>query len=221
MRRSSELLTRQQAAKHRRQVWSLKERVLAIDRGAALVEGLDRLEGRRHYLAHLPNMIACEDEVLGVHVAGVDEPAGLLRTSTGVRWVYEPALAVHEAVKVSACAGQTLAEVVSTDLQELSANGVAHSEDLAEDVCEALLAIEAEQHSRGARDHRLDDEQAGIRRPARSVRQVVIGSRVEILGEGLEGEPLPFDPPALHVQYVVDDDPIEPSAEAAPILEGR
>src|SRR2546421_7682732 len=118
---------------------------------------------------HLPYVIACEDEIPGVHVAGVDEPAGLLRTSTGVRRVYEPALAVHEVVKVSACAGQTLAEVVSTNLQELSAHGVAYSEDLPEDVCQALLAIEAEQHSRGAGDHRLGDEQASIRGAARSI----------------------------------------------------
>ena len=42
------------------------EGVLAIDRGTPVVEGLDRLECRRHDLAHLPYVIACEDEILGV-----------------------------------------------------------------------------------------------------------------------------------------------------------
>src|ERR1041385_7867931 len=114
MRRSSQLLARQQPSKHRRQVWSLMEGVLAKDRGTALVEGPDRLECRRHHLAHLPHVVSLEDEILGVHVACLDEPASLLRASTWVRGVHEPALALHEAVKVSAGAGQTLAEIVST-----------------------------------------------------------------------------------------------------------
>jgi len=56
-------------------------------------------------------------------------------------------------VQVPAGAGQSLTEVLAADLQQLGRDGVGHPEDLAEDVGQALLTIETEQHTGHAANH--------------------------------------------------------------------
>ena len=75
-------------------------------------------------------------------MASINEATGLLGTATRVRPVHESALVVHEAVEVPPGAREALAEVVAADLQELRGAAVAYSEDLAEDVGDALRTIE-------------------------------------------------------------------------------
>src|SRR6478736_6253470 len=119
------------------------------------VQGVDGLMHLRCGFPHLADSFANEQEVLGIDVACLYEATGLLGTPARVRLVYQSALVVHKVAQVSARTGQALAKVVGSDLQHLSGNGVAHTEDGAEDEGQALLAVEAKKHSRSAGEHRL------------------------------------------------------------------
>jgi hypothetical protein len=83
-------------------------------------------------------------------MAVLDKTTSLLWAAAGIARVHESALVVHEAVQVAAGAGQALAEVVGSHLQDLAADGIAGSQDLAEREDQPLLAVEAQQHSHGA-----------------------------------------------------------------------
>src|SRR6266481_9860812 len=130
------------------------------------VQGFDGLMHLRCSFPHLAYPFANEQEILGIDVACLYEATGLLGTPTGVRVVYQSALVVHEVAKVSARTGQALAKVVGSDLQELSGNGVAYSEDGTEDKGQALLAVKAKKHSRGTGEHCLGHQQVRVRRCA-------------------------------------------------------
>jgi hypothetical protein len=54
-------------------------------------------------------------------------------------------------VQVSARAGELLAEILASDLEELGSDGIGHFENLTQDVDQALFSIEAQQHAGGAR----------------------------------------------------------------------
>ena len=134
------------------------EGVLPEHLAALLVESRESLGDRRYDLADLPDVLAREQEVHRIHVAGPDEASGLPGAAAGVGRVHEPARVVHEAVQVPARPGQSLPEVLGTDLQQLGAERVRDAEDLAEDIEHALLAVETEQHAGGAAQARLVHE---------------------------------------------------------------
>jgi hypothetical protein len=104
----------------------------------------------------------------GIDVPGLDEATRLLRAPAGIGAVHEPAPVIHEAVQVASCASEALTEVLTGDVQELGADHVTDLEDVTQDVGEALLAVETEEHAGGARDSRLIDQQSPSTGSARS-----------------------------------------------------
>ena len=96
-------------------------------------------------------MLLREEKSGGIDIACFDEPAGLPAPPAGIGAVHEAALVVHEAVQAAARASQSLPEIGATDLLQFGPDRVSHREDLSEDVDQALLAIEAEQHAHGPR----------------------------------------------------------------------
>src|SRR5467141_5246439 len=96
---------------------------------------------------------ADEQQILGIDVACLYEATRLLGTPAGVRLVDQSALVVHKVAQVSPRTGQALSKVVGSDLQHLSGNGVAYTEDRTEDEGQALLAVKAKEHSQGAGEH--------------------------------------------------------------------
>src|ERR1700726_5002014 len=146
---------RDQPSQHWREIWRLIERMSAEDCRAFFIQGAEGLMHLRCRFPHLADSFANEQEVLGIDVACLYEATRLLGTPAGVRLVYQSALVVHEVAQVSARTGQALSKVVGSDLQELSGNGVAYTEDGAEDEGQALLAVKAKEHSRSAGQHRF------------------------------------------------------------------
>jgi hypothetical protein len=122
---------------------------------AFFIQGAEGLMHLRYCFPHLAYSFADEQQILGIDVACLDEATRLLGTSAGVRLVHESALVVHKVAQVSPRTGQALAKVVGSDLQHLSGNGVADTEDGAEDKGQTLFTIKAKKHSRGAGEHRL------------------------------------------------------------------
>src|SRR5207247_10093145 len=94
--------------------------------------------------------------------AGLDKAAGLLGAPARIRPVDEPALVVHEVMEVAPGPGQALAKVLATDLEELGADRVRHLEDSAEDLDQALLTFDAEQHAARARDPGFLDQRVHV-----------------------------------------------------------
>ena len=71
----------------------------------------------------------------------LDEAARLLRASTGIALVHEPALVVHETVKIPTGAGQTLTEILGGHFQDFATNGIGGTEDFAKRKNQSLFAI--------------------------------------------------------------------------------
>src|ERR1700746_2088936 len=145
-----------QPPQHWPEVWCLIERMSAEDFRTFSVQGVDGLMHLRCGFPHLADSFANEQEVLGLDVACLYEATRLLGTPAGVRVGYQSALVVHEVAQVSARTGQALPKVVGSDLQPLSGNGVAYTEDRTEDKGQAVLAVKAKKHPRSTGDHRLD-----------------------------------------------------------------
>src|SRR5688572_19111522 len=80
----------------------------------------------------------------------LDETPRLLRATTRVALVHQATLVVHEVVKVSACAGKALAEVVSSHIQDFCSNRVTGTENLGQGEDQSLPAIQTKQHAHGA-----------------------------------------------------------------------
>src|ERR1700736_3453189 len=116
--------------------------------GSLFIQGAEGLMHLRCGFAHLAYSLADEQQILGIDVACLYEGTRLLGTPAGVRLVYQSALVVHEVAQVSARTGQALSKVVGSDLQDLSGNGVAYTEDGAEDEGQALLAVKPKKHPR-------------------------------------------------------------------------
>src|SRR5262249_31887317 len=124
-------------------VGGFEERVVAVDGRVPGFDGVLDLADRRG--GDLPDPTDVERDELEpgrIDLALLDEPAGLLRAPARVGRVHQPALAVHEVVEVAAGAGEGLAEVVGSDLQDLAANGVTDAEDLAEGENQPLPAVQ-------------------------------------------------------------------------------
>src|ERR1700752_5367607 len=138
-----------------RDIWRFIERMSTEDFRAFFVQGAEGLMHLRCGFPHLAYSFADEQQILGIDVACLYEAACFLGTPAGVRLVHESALIVHKIAQVSPRTGQSLSKVVGSDLQHLSGNGVAYTEDGAEDEGQALLAIKAKKHPRSTRHHRL------------------------------------------------------------------
>src|SRR5216684_4157168 len=146
---------RDQPSQHWRDIWRLIERMSTEDFRTFFIQGAEGLMHLRCGFPHLPYSCADEQQILGIDVACLYEATRLLGTPAGVRLVHQSALVVHEVAQVSPRTGQALAKIVGSDLQDLSGNGVAYTEDGAEDEGQALLAVKAKKHPRSTREHRL------------------------------------------------------------------
>src|ERR1700736_5789211 len=161
-----EMRPRDQPPQHWREIWRLVDRMSTEDFRAFFIQGAEGLMHLRCGFPHLADSFANEQQILGIDVACLYEATRLLGTPAGVRVVYQSALVVHEVAQVSARTGQALAKVVGSDLQELSGNGVAYTEDGTEDKGQALLAVKAKKHSGSTGDHCLGHQQVRVRRCA-------------------------------------------------------
>src|SRR6266481_1273959 len=154
-RSGCDMRPRDQPPLHWREIWRLIERMSTEDFRAFFIQGAEGLMHFRCGLPHLAYSLADEQQILGIDVACPYEATRLLGAPAGVRLVHQSALVVHKVAQVSARTGQALSKVVGSDLQHLSCNGVAYTEDGAEDEGQALLAIKAKKHSRSTGEHRL------------------------------------------------------------------
>src|SRR5579864_659164 len=136
-----------QLPKHLSQVRGFVERLSPVDLRALIVQGLERLNHFRCGLPDLTHSRSGEQKVVRIDVTHLHEAAGLLGTSAWIRFVYESALVVHEVAQVATSTGQPLTKILRGDFQQIGADSVAYAEDLAEDVRQTLLAIEAKQHT--------------------------------------------------------------------------
>src|ERR1700719_1631829 len=165
-RSGCDMRPRDQPPQHWREIWCLIERMSAEDFRAFFIQGAEGLMHLRCCFPHLAYSFADEQQILGIDVACLYEATCLLGTPAGVRLVHQPALVVHKVAQVSARTGQAVAKVVGSDLQELSGNGVAYTEDGTEDKGQALLAVKAKKHSGSTGDHCLGHQQVRVRRCA-------------------------------------------------------
>src|SRR5216684_5773025 len=136
-----------QLPKHLSQVRGVVERMSPVSLRAFIVQGLEGLEHLRRGLPDLTRSASGEQQVVRIDVTLLDEAAGLLGTSAWVRFVYQSALAVHEVAQVATSTGQPLTKILRADFQQIGADRIAYAEDRAENVRQALLAIEAKQHT--------------------------------------------------------------------------
>src|ERR1700731_737414 len=146
---------RDQPPQHWREIWRLVERMSTENFRPFFIQGAEGLMHLRCGFAHLAHSLADEQQILGIDVACLYEATRLLGTPARVRLVYQSAFVVHKVAQVSPRTGQALSKVVGSDLQHLSGNGVAYTEDGAEDEGQALLTIKAKKHPRSTGDHRL------------------------------------------------------------------
>src|SRR6201986_1154007 len=124
---------RDQPSQHWRDIWRLIERMSTEDFRAFFIQGAEGLMHLRCGFAHLADSLADEQQILGIDVACLYEGTRLLGTPAGVPLVHQSALVVHKVAQVSPRTGQALSEVVRSNLQHLSSNGVAYFEDRTED----------------------------------------------------------------------------------------
>src|ERR1700751_2360219 len=146
---------RRHPPQHWREIWRLVERMSTEDFRAFFIQGAEGLMHLRCGFPHFAYSFADEQQILGIDVPCLYEATRLLGTPAGVRLVHQSALVVPKVAQVSPRTGQSLSKVVGSDLQHLSGNGVAYTEDGAEDEGQALLAIKAKKHSRSTGAHRL------------------------------------------------------------------
>jgi hypothetical protein len=156
----------------------------AVDLCAFVVQRLDRLIRLGRGFAHIADSLADKQEIFGIDVASLNETAGLFGASAWIRRIHQAALVVHEVAQVPPSAGQALAKILRGELQYFGGNSVVDAQDGAQNVGQALLTIEAEQHSGGARKHRLSYEQILVRRHAFGVRWVEVRRILERIPVG-------------------------------------
>src|ERR1700726_4743 len=154
---------RAQPPQHWREIGRLIERMSTEDFRAFFIQGGEGLMHLRCGFPHLAYSLADEQQILRIDVACLYEATCFLGASAGVRLVHQSALVVHKVAQVSPRTGQALSKVIGSDLQHLSGNGVAYTEDGAEDEGQALIAVKAKKHPRSTGEHRLGHKQVGVR----------------------------------------------------------
>src|SRR6266545_4341396 len=108
-----------------------------------VVEGVQISALLPGHVTHARHMRSGKKKLLGIHVSGFHEALRLLRTAARVRFVDQTALVVQKAVEVAPGARKLLAKILATDVEELRPDNISHTENLAKDVDQPLLAIEA------------------------------------------------------------------------------
>src|ERR1051326_8651921 len=98
-------------------------------------------------LPHPRDVLARKQQTLRIDVTCMDECLRFLGAAARIVLVDEPALILHEVMKIAAGARLFLPEIVSADVQKPGADSVADSEDLAEHVNQPLLAVETDRKS--------------------------------------------------------------------------
>src|SRR5262249_39083396 len=106
------------------------------------------------------------------------------------------------------------------DVEQLRPDSIAHAEDVAKDINEPLLTIEAEQHPRRASDARLIDHQLNVCRDGPRVRQIRVGCGVEPPAVVDKVQSI-LEVSALQIEDVIDRDSIDPGAKAASSFKRR
>ena len=151
MQRSAHGIALQQLAKPACPVGRQEKWVVTVDGHVlSLDDVLDFADRLGRDIADALDMLRNEQEMVRINMPLLDEAAGLSWAATGVVLVHQTTLVVHEAVQVAAGTGQALTEVVGAHFQDLAANGIAGAQDFAEREDEALLAVQAEQHTHRA-----------------------------------------------------------------------
>src|SRR5437764_11810919 len=82
----------------------------------------------RHF-PYLDETLACEQEMLRIEVAQLDESLSLLRAAARIRGIHQSALALHEVAQVSPRANQLLTEVVTGNVEQLRSDAICDAED--------------------------------------------------------------------------------------------
>lgn len=156
-----------------------------------------------------------EFKLVGVDKACLDEGSGLTSALAGMIWMDEAAVVPQVLGQITACTGEYLAEVFRRDFADVSTDLVADLEYLAEDIGQALAAVEAEQGTydavgAGFLGKDFDGDGDGAR-----VGWVKIGDPAQSVGGGGEGADGVGGSPGSfpNVQEMVDGDAIEPGAE--------
>src|SRR5438132_5932920 len=147
MQRPAQILALQHAPEPVDLVRGLEKRVSTVNGDVLSLDDILNLADR--FGRDVPDaldMLWNEQQVVRIDMPLLDEAPGLLRAATRIVLVHQTALVVHEAVKVTAGAGQALAEVVGAHLQDLSADRVAGAEDRAKREDQPLFAVQTEQH---------------------------------------------------------------------------
>src|SRR6202022_3404597 len=195
--------------------------MVPVDLSVSLVERRDGFALRLDDLAHSLHTRARKQEILRVHVASLNEAAGLLGAPARVGLIDESALVVHEAVEVPAGTGQALAVVLTADLEQLAAADIGPLKDLAEDIDQALLAIETEEHARRAADSGFLHQELHIGPHGALIGRIEVRGIRQTVTVAAEAQRRWFQASTLGVQHVTDDDAVEPGPEGAASLEGE
>src|SRR4029077_747094 len=111
---------RDQPPQHWREIWRFIERMSAEDFRAFFIQRAEGLMHLRCGFPHLAYSFADEQQILAIDVACLYEAPRLLGTPAGVRLVHQSALVVHKVAQVSPHTGQSLSNVVRSNLQNLS-----------------------------------------------------------------------------------------------------
>src|SRR4029453_10633033 len=144
------------------------------------VERVDVLMHSPRYFAYAGHVCRREQQILRIDVAGLHECPRFLRTAAWIRLVDQSTLLVHEVMEIPPCPRELLPEVVAAHLQQLGPDAVRDVEDVAQDVNEPLLAIQTQQHARGAANGGFVDEKLHICGNRARVRKLQIWSALEL-----------------------------------------
>lgn len=198
-----------------------KERVIAIDASMGQFGNvIDLSNGVACGFANPLNMPTGEKQISRVDVSVVDEPLRLLGTAAGVVRVHESALMVHELIQVATGSRKRLPKIIGRHLHDFAADRVADADDFPQREDQSLATIKTKQHSGRAGDFGLFDQERNVHRYTLWVGQVEVGcavNRIRVTGESVR-RGLPAA--ALHVQDMIDGNPVEPRAELAFLLKG-
>jgi len=87
--------------------------------------------------------------LLLVDASNLERVWGPLPAATSVGLFDETALTSHEANNIGASSRKTLAECRRTNAEDLCCNIAVDLEDIAQHVCQSMIAVQAKQHCRG------------------------------------------------------------------------
>lgn len=197
-----------------------EKRMLAEDRLVMFIHGsLDRAYQTFGCCRDTPHVQGDKLQMVGIDMPRLDETSRLFCTAAGVIGIDQTTLAVHELVKITAGAGEALAEVVGGDFEDVAADLVSDSQNFAEREDQPLLAVKAEQHPHRAGNFRLLNKERHFDGNRLRVGQIEIRRRVDRAGVAGKSLNVPLGTATSHIQNMVSSDAVEPGAKLALPLE--